>query len=223
MPAPSLSTPAARIEVRDHATYAWHEWAEIGATDGPSCNRTEAARVASVAGAIRDLGFLTAVDLRYGAASFASITVTACDGSSIVLDWEPCAEGFEYEGSGDDACDLGEEEAQHEAEPEPEPADGKAKCEDCGQRFPRCSVHTVEDEEEDGGTALVSVCEDCLTGATPEPEPKPKTIDITPTWASLIGLLACAIERGGESRRTAIAELTRLAEFADAVNARNRK
>jgi hypothetical protein len=53
-------------------------------------------------------------------------------------------------------------------------------------------------------------------------EPEPKTIDITPTWASLIGILACLIERGGESRRTAIAELTRLAEFADARNAESR-
>lgn len=169
MPAPTLSTPAARIEVRDLATNAWYEWAEIGETDGPSYNRTEAARVAYVAGAIRDLGFLTAVDLRPTAASFASITVTACDGSSIVLDWEPCAEGFEYEGSGDDACDLGAEEAQREAEPEPE-TDGKV-------------------------------------------------IDVTPTWTTMIGLLACLIERGGESRRLAIAELTRLAQFADAKNA----
>jgi hypothetical protein len=215
MPAPSLSTPAARIEARDIATSVFVE----------ESNRLQDndAGISAAAGAIRDLGYLVTVDSRHGAASFASITVTACDGSSIVLDWEPCAEGFEYEGSGDDACDLCEEEAQHEDEPEP--ADGKAKCDDCGRRFPRCSFHTVWAKAEDGGTELFSVCKDCLEGETPEPEPEPepKTIDITPTWASMVGLIACLIERGGESRRTAIAELTRLAEFADAVNARNRK
>jgi hypothetical protein len=167
MPAPSLSTPAARIEARDIATSVFVE----------ESNRLQDndAGISAAAGAIRDLGFLVTVDVRNGAASFASITVTACDGSSIVLDWEPCAEGFEYEGSGDDACDLGEDEAQHEAEPEP------------------------------------------------EPEPEPKTIDVTPTWASLIPMLAHLIEQGGEPRRIAIAALYRLAEFADAENARNRK
>jgi len=118
MPAPSLSTPAARIELRDLVTSIWHELSEIGETDGPSFNRTAEGRACIVAFKVSALGFLVAVDVRDGASSPVTITVTACDGSSVTLDWEPSVYGFDYPTSGDDACDLGEIEAQHEREPD---------------------------------------------------------------------------------------------------------
>jgi hypothetical protein len=110
MPAPSLSTPAARIELRDLATAAFHETA-----DGSQDNR---AGVCAAASAITDLGFLVATDARPSASSFATITVTACDGSTLTLDWDPMLDGFDYATSGDDGCDLDEIEANTEDEPE---------------------------------------------------------------------------------------------------------
>jgi len=174
MPEPTLSNPAARIEARDAATFAWHDEYEnlLAQEDSPR----DADTLAAAATAVTDLGYLVASQLYFdnGTRVCPTLTVTACDGSSIVLDWDSRVDGFDYEGSGDDACDLGEEDAQHEDEPEP------------------------------------------------EPEPEPKTIDITPTWSSLIPLLATMIQIGDDPRSIAIAELTRLARFADEVNARNR-
>jgi len=151
MPAPTLSTPAARIELRDLATFAWHNWAEIGETDGPSCNRTVQARVAFVAGEIRDLGFAVTVDVRDGASSFAKITVTACDGSTLTLDWDPMLDGFDYEGSGDDGCDLDEIEANTEDEPE------TASCDFCDGKFIEGEI-TVTGVPEGG---IVYYCDAC--------------------------------------------------------------
>ncbi len=51
-----------------------------------------------------------------------------------------------------------------------------------------------------------------------------ETIDITPTWASLIPALCAVIEDGtSEGRALAIEELMRLAKFADDFNAKNKK
>jgi len=49
------------------------------------------------------------------------------------------------------------------------------------------------------------------------------TIDATPTWVSLIPVFVAVIENGSaEGRKIAIEELTRLAKFADEVNAREK-
>jgi hypothetical protein len=138
---PSLNDPATRIEARDIATNAWYEWAEIGETDGPSCNRTEAARLAHVAGALRAEGYRVGVDIRNGASSF--VTLNLCDpfGVCWTLDWEPSVDGFDYPTSGDDACDIAEEKAQHEDEPETAFCDG---CEGC---FPVDDVEVCGDAD----------------------------------------------------------------------------
>lgn len=50
-----------------------------------------------------------------------------------------------------------------------------------------------------------------------------KTIDLTPTWESLIPVFVAAIQDGTPAgRAAAIGELTRLAVFADKVNAENK-
>ena len=138
MPAPSLSTPAARIELRDLATAAFHETA-----DGSQDNR---AGVCAAASAITDLGFLVATDARPSASSFATLTVTACDGSTLTLDWDPMLDGFDYATSGDDGCDLDEIEANTEDEPE---------CEGCDGLFPLAKGETL--------------CETCSAAADADP------------------------------------------------------
>jgi hypothetical protein len=167
MPAPTLSTPADRIGARDAATAYWYEHAER-IDEGEittSYERTTMARLHFVRESL-------ATDFAAKMTDEGRIVISDEHGNTLTLEWDGRIDGFDYPTSGDDACDLGEEEAQREAEPEPE-TDGKV-------------------------------------------------IDITPTWTSMIGMLACLIERGGESRRVAIAELTRLAQFADEANARNR-
>lgn len=56
------------------------------------------------------------------------------------------------------------------------------------------------------------------------PKVKVGTIDLTPTWVSLIPYFVAAIENGtDEGRRIAIDELKRLAAFADAKIAEDKK
>lgn len=53
---------------------------------------------------------------------------------------------------------------------------------------------------------------------------EPRTIDITPTWSSLVPVIVAAIENGTPIGRTAaIEELKRLAKFADGINAASAK
>jgi hypothetical protein len=142
MPAPSLATPAARIELRDLATSAFHE-----ATEGEQNTDACLAGVCAAASAITDLGFLVATDARPSASSFATITVTACDGSTLTLDWDPMLDGFDYATSGDDGCDLDEVEANTEDEPE---------CEGCDGLFPLAK-----------GETLCETCSAAADAATP--------------------------------------------------------
>jgi len=146
MPAPSLSTPAARIELRDLATSSyWARYEEDDADDRsewrPTCS------IRSAASAITDLGFIVAVDVRDGASSFATITVTACDGSTLTLDWDPGVDGFDYATSGDDGCDLDEVEANTEDEPETASCDGCGEddAEDAGEGFAFCAACRAKD------------------------------------------------------------------------------
>lgn len=58
---------------------------------------------------------------------------------------------------------------------------------------------------------------------SPAPAPAPVTIDMTPTWASLVPAFVAMIESGtAQSRAMAIEELTRLARFADGEIARRK-
>jgi len=86
----SLATPQNRIECRDAATQAWHEWDEDG--DQPL--------TAFVCDAIRALG------LTVGYAEWSNygkpLTVVAGT-KQIVLEWDPMIDGFDYEGSTEDA------------------------------------------------------------------------------------------------------------------------
>jgi hypothetical protein len=100
-PRVTLDTPEARIEVRDAATYAWHE-----------ANERDELPTAAAVQAIRDLGCK--------AYSEDGNTVYISDhrGNLLTLEWDPMQDGFSYEKEGDDACDLAEDEAQHEDEPD---------------------------------------------------------------------------------------------------------
>lgn len=105
--APSLATPEGRIEIRDLATNTFHE-----VSNREQDNKSGFFAASS---AISDLGFLVTTDFRSGASSSATITVTACNGSSLTLDWDPGVDGFDYDESGDDALDLNDD-------PEPTPS-----------------------------------------------------------------------------------------------------
>jgi hypothetical protein len=105
MTAPTLSTPAARIELRDLATAAFCERLDDLPEDRCDADRSRSA-LASAANAVIDLGFLVACGRNAGASSSVWIEVTACDGSSLFLHWDPMIDGFDYPTSGDDACDL---------------------------------------------------------------------------------------------------------------------
>ena len=86
MPAPSLATPAARIEARDAATSAWHDEHEnlLAQEDSPREQDT----LAAAATALSDLGYLVASQLYFdnGTRVCPTLTVTACDGSTITLE-----------------------------------------------------------------------------------------------------------------------------------------
>jgi len=153
MPALSLSTPAARIELRDLATSSYWDAYEderaesLDSRDDRTLADIIRCAVGSAASAITDLGFLVSVDVRDGASAPATITVTACDGSTLTLDWEPMVDGFDYPTSGDDGCDLDEEQAQHEDEPETASCDGCGEddAEDAGEGFAFCAACRAKD------------------------------------------------------------------------------
>jgi len=86
----SLATPQDRIECRDAATQAWHEWDEDG--DQPL--------TAFVCDAIRALG----MTVGYAEWSNYGKPLTVVAGTKqIVLEWDPMIDGFDYEGSTEDA------------------------------------------------------------------------------------------------------------------------
>jgi Pyruvate/2-oxoacid:ferredoxin oxidoreductase delta subunit len=161
MPAPSLSTPAARIEARDAATFAWHAEHEnlLAQEDSPR----EADTLSAAATALSDLGYLVAPQLYFddGYRVCPTLTVTACDGSTITLEWDAMIDGFDYPTSGDDGCDLDEIEANTEDEPdqfdaaEP-PANSAAWCDGCEQF---CPIDDVEISAE--GDETFAYCKGC--------------------------------------------------------------
>ena len=93
----SLSTAACRLEARALAN------AEYADADG-----SKAKRCAAVATALSGLGLLVTCDFRPKASCFCSITAVGIDGSSVILEWDPSVDGFEYEDSGEDELDLEE-------------------------------------------------------------------------------------------------------------------
>lgn len=117
----TLDTPEARIEVRDAATFAFAE-----AEGDAYC------RACAVELAMRELGLRCRTN--GDPASAASVSVYLADhlGNLLNLDWDPMQDGFSYETEGDDACDIGETEAQHEDEPCSE----TATCDGCENAFP---------------------------------------------------------------------------------------
>jgi hypothetical protein len=139
---PSLSTPAARIEARDAATFAWHE-----------ANEQDELPTAAAVKALRDLG--------YRAASEDGDTINVADpeGNLLDLNWDPMLDGFDYEGSGDDGCDLDEIEANTEDEPE------TCSCDFCEGKFTEGEI-TVTGVPEGG---IVYYCDACRAkdAATP--------------------------------------------------------
>jgi len=95
---PSLRDPATRIEARDIATSVFVE----------ESNRLQDndAGISAAAEALRAEGYRVGVDIRNGASSFATINLCDPFGVCLTLDWEPCAEGFDYPTSGDDALEI---------------------------------------------------------------------------------------------------------------------
>lgn len=98
----TLDTPEARIEVRDAATAAWVE------ADGVSLY----SRAAAVESAMSALGFKVGRIVRLGASCAVTVNLADHLGNTLSLDWDPMQDGFSYETEGDDACDIGETEAE---------------------------------------------------------------------------------------------------------------
>jgi hypothetical protein len=83
------------LEVRDAATQAWHS------TDDDKFNVTMRS--------LRDLGLEPA----HGTAQWRGvpcISLVANDDTVLVLEFDPMQDGFDYDGSADDADELGEDE-----------------------------------------------------------------------------------------------------------------
>lgn len=134
MPNPSLSTPAARIEARDAATFAWHE-----------ANEQDELPTAAAVQALRDLGYRAASE------DGDTIHIADPDGNLLDLTWDMGVDGFDYPTSGDDACDLNEEQAQHENEPE------TAFCDGCEREVYADHIETCGNADE--GT--FGYCKEC--------------------------------------------------------------
>lgn len=117
----TLDTPEARIEVRDNATAQYNAAIEAGYAERNAAEE--------VAVELRSLGIKVGVDYRDGASCAVSLHLADHLGNLLTLDWDPMQDGFSYETEGDDACDIGETEAQHEAETCP---DANPDCRRCG-------------------------------------------------------------------------------------------
>lgn len=72
-------------------------------------------------------------------------------------------------------------------------------------------------------TCNIDVMDDWSPRVLPETAEAPATIDLTPTWSALMPALIMALTDGThEGQRVARAELMRLAEHADAQNAKSK-
>ena len=176
-----LSTPQGRIEVRDAATYAWHE-----------ANERDELPTAAAVQAIQDLG------CKAYSEDGNTVRISDLDGNLFELNWEPMVDGFDYPMSGEDGLDIDEQDAQCEREPEPDETEmlrrqivdshhnaiarihavylksiaaaddvlrcslalldqePTAMCDGCEKRHPECDVetHTMGDES-------MALCEQC--------------------------------------------------------------
>ena len=136
----TLDTPEARIEVRDAATCAWNECADC------DCVTVHARHTEDY---LRSVGLMVATIMRNGASCRVSINLADHLGNTLTLDWDPMQDGFAYETEGDDACDIGETEAQHEAEPDTVTCDGcgATDAEPCGdsEGFAFCAACRAKD------------------------------------------------------------------------------
>jgi hypothetical protein len=107
-----LCTGQGRIEARDAATAYWHEHAERveGGDFTTSAERSAMARLHFVRASL-------ALDFDAQVTADERIVITDEHGNTLTLEWDGRIDGFDYSTSGDDACDLAEEKAQHEDEP----------------------------------------------------------------------------------------------------------
>jgi len=106
----TLDTPEARIDVRDNATAQYSAAREAGYAERRAADE--------VANDLRGCGLKVAVVYRDGASCAVTLNLADHLGNLLDLDWDVGQDGFSYETEGDDACDLAEEDAQHEDEPE---------------------------------------------------------------------------------------------------------
>jgi len=124
-----LSTPEGRIEVRNACTELWVE-----VNDGPhttNCGwesvRANVDRIGMhLTQAMNLLGLRCAIENRgtddddTSPSSHVSVDLSDINGNTLSLHWEPMVDGFDYPMSGEDGCDLDEQNAQCEREPEPD-------------------------------------------------------------------------------------------------------
>lgn len=120
----TIATDDDLYEIRDAATMAWTESKSRGCVYGAFGHGS------SVIKAMLDLGLDCAAEHREGAESPVTIYLADHLGNTAQFDWDPMQDGFDITeatclAEGDDACDIGETEAQHEAEPDHD-------CERCG-------------------------------------------------------------------------------------------
>jgi len=154
----TLDTPEARIEVRDAATAAYIN-ADDGTQRDPAVNPA-----AAVAQAMRELGLQVATIVRPSASCAVTVNLADHLGNLLTLDWDPMQDGFSYETEGDDACDIGETEAQHEAEPETCP-NADPCCARCGGSGVRIDFFP--------GSAVSGSTSDCECTWEPRAEAEP--------------------------------------------------
>lgn len=132
----TLDTPEARIEVRDNATAQYNAAREAGYAERNAAEE--------VANDLRGCGLKVAVVYREDASCAVTIALADHLGNLLDLDYDVLQDGFSYETEGDDACDIGETEAQHEDEPDTEATcladDGPRRHDDGKQvRYSNCS------------------------------------------------------------------------------------
>lgn len=128
----TFDTPEARIEVCTAATEAWYDFSDrfVDGDITTSHERSLEARIHFIGQSLRILGLKVESEARAGASCSATIKLTDRLGNLLTLDWDPTIDGFSYATDGDDFCDIGETEAQHEDEPE------TATCDGCENAFP---------------------------------------------------------------------------------------
>lgn len=104
------------IEVRDAASQNWDDAAD-GAFDRDSDGNVSADdRATYVAACLTDLGLTVRLETERRCSGVPSISVQANDDSWLRLDFDPMQDGYDYDGSGDDALELDEQAADEACE-----------------------------------------------------------------------------------------------------------